>query len=171
MGKPSSTGTNSRSMLMQKEEKTAGIKKKKKATWMAKLEWQHKLLNSSSRGAKTSKEAPEQRCHWSSLGDRWSPNATQPGLSMLCTHRHTPGNRRAPHWCQRVTRWPICLDPSAQRDAQLAVPTDRWPSPAQVPWQAGGQAGASPRRGSNSRFSLVSLCYYPEKGPLSAQRT
>lgn len=95
--------------------------------------------------------------------DRWSPNATRPSLLMLRTHRHTPGEQKSPSPVPAPRQMAHLFGPSAQRDAQLALPTDRRPSSAQVPWQAGGQAGASPRPRSNSHFPLVSLCCHPKE--------
>lgn len=100
-------------------------------------------------------------------GDRWSPNATRPSLLMLRTHKtrmqtHT-GEQKSPSLVPARHQMAHLFGPAAQRDAQLAVPTDRRPSSPQVPWQAGGQAGASPRRRSNSHSSLVSLLRRPKK--------
>lgn len=99
--------------------------------------------------------------------DRWSPNATRPSLLMLRTHKtrmqtHT-GEQKSPSLVPARHQMAHLFGPAAQRDSQLAVPTDRRPSSPQVPWQAGGQAGASPRRRSNSHSSLVSLLRRPKK--------
>lgn len=129
------------------------------------------MLKSSSRGttqrqvrrfpgnaAADEQERDEERPRGQVVSERHAAQS----VDVAHTQTHT-GKQKSPSLVPARHQMAHLFGPSAQQDAQLAVPTDRWPSSTQVPWQAGGQAAASPRRRSNSHISLVSLCYHPKK--------
>lgn len=129
------------------------------------------MLNSSSRGATQRQErrfpgnaaADEQeRKEERPQGQVVSERHAAQSVDVAHTQTHT-GEPKSPSLVPARHQMAHLLGPSAQREAQLAVPTDHWPTSTQVPWQAGGQAGASPRQRSNPHFPLESQCHHPKK--------
>lgn len=127
-----------------------------------------KTLNGGSRGATRGQarrfpgkpaadeqERDEERPRGQVVSERHAAQSVDVAHTQTRMQTHT-GEQKSPSLVPARHQMAHLFGPAAQRDARLAVPTDRRPSSPQVPWQAGGQAGASPRRRSNSHSSRCS---------------